>query len=183
MGSTRVAEDQGEDVAWLRAERHADAHFWRALGHQEGHNSGNADGREQHGYSGEDGDQNQAEFALREGFPEHLLHGANLRDGLFRINRAHVRLNAGNDTKRVAVRGADDQIIPERGKLRIGPVNHGAYRFLRAIWFDVANNADNFAGQRRSPVEHGDTSAEGILSGPEFVSHSLVDEHGLWRGC
>src|ERR1700687_4111341 len=74
-----LAENEPQNVAVLRSERHAETDFICALGNGVGHHSVDSDDGESEGGRREDSEKRQIESLVVEGSGKDMAHGKNLR--------------------------------------------------------------------------------------------------------
>jgi hypothetical protein len=117
-----------------------------------------------------------------------FVHGPDARQRKAAAGLAQLLGEGGNELMRVAV-GADDPAHGndagvERGDgvddLGLGNDHHRSRIAIEAAVVDVANDADDLAGglfelRANAPADD-DLLADGVIFGPEFVGHGLVDE-------
>ena len=84
------------------SDRHANADFAGTAGHQVGHHSVDAEGRQDYRHRGEDPDQQQLEALRRQGVRDALFHGLDIEYGLAAIHRVELALHRALDGERIA---------------------------------------------------------------------------------
>ena len=148
-----LADDHVAQIGSLRAKRHADAEFLRALLHGVGHNAIHADGRHEQAGGAEDGEQQHIEALARDVARLDLVHGANMRNRQAATGIAQSRGDWRDQGARIDLAANDP---PERRTRELSAVSRsgicasGMYiigdgsRFRPAI-VRVAHDADNLA--------------------------------------
>ena len=178
------------------AERHADAHFLRALLHGVGHEAVDADGGEDERGCSEDGEQEHVEVLARGGVDDDFFHGADAGDGKAAAGLAQLFGDGGDELVRVSM-GADEpddgaDAGVERGHavghLRLRDDHERARVAVEAAVVNVADDADDLARGlfklRADSFADDDLLADRIFLGPVFLGHGLVDEDNAGRsGC
>ena len=84
-----LPDDHAQHVAALRAERHPDADFLRALRHAVGDDAVDADGREQQRRAGENAEQQHRQTPLGDRARDDLVHRPDVGDGELGSSCAH----------------------------------------------------------------------------------------------
>ena len=148
-----LPDDEIANAGAVGAERHADAHFLRALLHGVRHEAVDADGGEDERGGSEDGEQEHVEVLARGGVVDDFGHGADAGDGKAAAGLAQLFGDGGDVLVRVAVgadepdHGADAGV--ERGHavgdLAPGNDHERAGIAVEAAVVDVADDADDLA--------------------------------------
>ena len=135
-----LGEDEAEDIALLRAERHADAEFAGALHHIVSHDAVDTDRRDDEGDERKDGEQRHCETLAGDAVRHDFFERANGADGLVLVHAIHGGADGAEHGGRRTVR-ANDHVNGTERNLRERLVRLGAADLVDAILLDVAHDA------------------------------------------
>ena len=93
-----------KDTFLVRAERHADSDFRRALPHPVRHRSVNSHGREKQRDECQTSKQESVEFSLRLVKREQIAQDADVIDRKLRVDGTQLLVNGGDERTRIALR-------------------------------------------------------------------------------
>src|SRR5713101_741404 len=185
-----------EDVAWLRAERQANADFPGALRDGVSHDAVDADRGQRQRETRENAEQQHAEARAGQGAREQLLHAGDFGYRLVGQERVNLIANHAGGCERVAggayreYRSTPTFIVI----LRVGGVDRGEGWAIDRLVFHVRDDADNrspgwegvrFAKFRRYESQwrtHPNQLADWIFIREELVRKGFIDDGDARRG-
>src|SRR5262245_2757306 len=170
-----MADDQPEDITWLRSERQPDADLARPLRNQVGHNAEQSHRSQQQRDAGEASQQKHIEAARAERVIEQSLDRLDVKDRHVRVYRAQHAAHRRCLRRRLSAR-ADDQTR------LYSPRKHGrrdvSHRPRLVVWTDAADIAGD-TDNRVRPVPQAaqsDRPAERVFAGPVASRHLFADD-------
>ena len=188
-----MPDNEAADGRTVGAEGHANAHFLSTLLDGISHEAVNADGGEDEGGSSEDGEEEHVEVFARGGAADDFGHRTDAGDGEAAAGLTELFRDGGDVLMGIAV-GADDPgdgaDASVEGGYAIGDLGLGNNHELLGIAVEaavanVAGDADDltraFSKLRADIFADDDLLADGILFGPIFLRHGLVDDDD--EGC